>query len=414
MAKNNREQIGDLVSTDQIDHDPSIPAGEQKLRDDLAKSRDRESLYWDPDPSLRGVSLKAFETISPAAAIAPAVRCLERVLPLIAWHPELAPLAGKAHRTGVALCSGGHHHDAAGVRHDWVELAQVLQRSLDADPIDPDLKAGAAQVALAALSVLEAAATTDVIVRAAECKNAALTAAAAIEAASGEPVRARDGERLTAAVVRDFETLSDHPSFADDAPVDPGESGPFGPLWPDGPPLVLRMGAGATLAATELTPQAGSPKLDPVPTVKSAQQTKETPTTDPLSGLTAPGGSLSPKEALEQLSQLLATVQTEHAPHIEQFRRILKALADHEFEDRAEAVRAVEQLQAVRTLLGVGFVLVNDDAEKNGVRVSLMFDSDPNYPKGRFRAVKSTVPQKKLYARTSLPNLDVTDVTTDS
>jgi hypothetical protein len=420
MSKRSREQVADEAVGEYVAPAGDVAAEEPRLPDDaglqlvFALTSSRSKLRWEPDPSLTGRVFAAVKSAAPAAALAVLVRNLERVVPLAAWHPDLGPPVRAAFQAGVDVCLRGGNPTGTSARSDWQRLATGLVSLLGTKSVDPALGTGAGQAAWAALYLLDAIASSAEKREWDQYDQAARAASAAVEAASPEPLRAVDRDRLTAANRRDLETLTTLGALADQAPVNPRESGPFGRLWVDTAPLIARIADAARATAAELTPNAESPNLAHVTTAQPTSKTQETSPPEPLSDLRAPDRSLSAKEALEELTKLLASVRSEHAPHLDQFRCVLKALAQHTFESREEAARVVQQLQAVRTLLGVGFVFLSDDAAKNGARVALILDTDARYPKGLIRAVRSTKPQEKLHSKVSLPELDVIDVSGES
>jgi hypothetical protein len=332
----------------------------------------------------------------------------------VAWHPELGPPARAAFRTGFAACRGGGSPPGTSARGDWERLAAKLVELTKAAPVDPALDAGAGRAAWVAVWLLDAVACSAERREWDQYENALKDASAAVAAGSPESVRTRDRARLTAAIDRDLDRLVALGPAERDVPVDPGESGPFGRLWVGAPPLVIRIAHPSPQTVAGLTHQAESPKLAPVPSIAPPTTIEEGVGSSPLSALRVPTPPLSPEEAVERLGELLAAVRTQHAPYIDEFRNILKALGGHKFNDRAAAMAAVQQSQEARTLLGLVFVLLDSDPEKNGVKVSLLFDNDASYPEGRIRAVRTTPPQKKLYARVVFPSLDVIDASSDT
>lgn len=151
-----------------------------------------------------------------------------------------------------------------------------------------------------------------------------------------------------------------------------------------------------------------------MPTVDGPTQIHSYSPPDGLAELTPPAGPLTVATALPELAALPAQLRAASAPQVARFREILAALAGHEFADRHAAAQTTREIQDVRLLLGLRFVLRSEDKDKDGVRVSLSFDDDPRYKAGVFRAVTTTAPQKKIYNKKSFPSLDAIDTTVDS
>lgn len=370
----------------------------------------RTALGGRPDPGLDSLSWRWTFEASRTQRLVFLARCLYRVWPLAAAHPELGPFARAALPAGVEGCLGRPPADAALVLRVWTELAGTLDRLMPAgDPGDPSVGAtGAGHAALVTAAVLRTLAEPHHPDAIDLCPAAAKDTSAAFAAVAPEPVRSRDAARVAQAVARDLDTLYHRDDS--DAPTDPGEAGPYGRLWGREPFLLEIATLRAEVVALErsLTSSGESPTLPPMPTVDGPTTPQPNPSPD-LAGLVPPGGGLTAAMALPELTALPGKVRCNHDSQVGRFREVLAALAGHKFDDRQTAARAIQALQEVRALLGVGFVLRSAEEARNGVRVSVVFDDIPKYTTGRFRAITTTKPQKTIYSQVAFPSLDVTD-----
>jgi hypothetical protein len=262
----------------------------------------------EPGVGLVTLDFSKLGSVPPVQALGVVVRCLERVLPLVAWHREFGPLAREALGAGVRCCRGERLHPSSSARDAWTRLATLLRDSLGADSVDAALRAGTGQSVLVALAVLDAVASVAEGRPWAGYAVAAQDASAAIFDGSPFALRVRDQKRLTAAVVRDVQSLTGPAAPGEAAPATPDVLAALGPLWVDEPAHVSRLteadrgAARHPLTGTEQSASVGGmPGTEAEP---AATRAADSETYSELRVPEPPGGAESP----------LAANATTHAP----------------------------------------------------------------------------------------------------
>ena len=337
--------------------DPVTPADVKAADRQLA--RVRTALGGRPDRSLDTLSWQWTYEASRTQRLVFLVRCLDRVWPFVASHPELGRFARTALPAGVECCLGRPPADDALALRVWTELATALDRLVPAgDPVESSLSAtGAGHAALVTAALLRTLAEPyhpDVTLL---CPVAAAEASATFAAVAPEPFRSRDAARVTRAVALDLDALYHRDELDElDDPTDPGEAGPYGRLWEREPfPLeVVALRAEAVALVRALTSPGGSSTVNLMPTVDGPTITQPESPAAELAGLTPPNAPLTSSTALPELAAFPDRVRGANALLVSRFRDILSALAGHEFADRQTAAQTVRALQDVRALLGLG------------------------------------------------------------
>jgi hypothetical protein len=137
-----------------------------------------------------------------------------------------------------------------------------------------------------------------------------------------------------------------------EAPLDPGESGPFGPLWQADVPLLVRLQEAAALSGDlrELTAGSGRSILHPMPGVDQRAEQQEKPEEEggedqvsepvPLSAL-----DLSAEQGAEFLQLFRRDVTSAHAALARRFQQLLCAVAGKSLDSAEENKRLARLIQ---------------------------------------------------------------------
>ena len=359
------------------------------------------------------------------AVVAVACRCVQRVVPLVDSHPELGPLVRRAVRTGTDRCVGVQR-DSASIKEDWFALAATFGRAINAQPFNLERMAGPGLATLASLSFLGVVSKSAYASPKALCEDVIHFAGAAVWASSTRAVRLRFNEldQFRDAVQRDVEQLKRFGVGNEQLLVDPGESGPFGPLWEGDPPADLRPRVLIESPDSEgLTSEDASPTLADVPDPSSPAPTLQPPAPDAETGPSELGAiNLPPppatprrgrrgptdtkREEARTKQEALAEFRRRLTGSLEAYREeftasVLPLLQSQSFYEDNKAV--VAELNAIMQLLGMSLRDPNDEA----VPVSVTCLGVPGTLGGnvvvRTRANEGK-PRETLSARTSFPD----------
>lgn len=333
---------------------------EEDDRAEAAVSRCRQALTaMVPDqPTLEQRCQEATATASPTSCIAFLVRCLARVAFLDSWQPQFALPVRRALQIGRQAClhqAGGSRLEA---RQEGLDLVEQLGVALVAPRAGGTVLCGPAQAALVAVGVLQAVARWPDEHPQLLCRGVAADTMAAVWASSPEPARTHGLSCVVNALHHDLAKCS--LLGQTDAPLDPGESGPLGPLWQADVPFLVRVQETAAEGShlRELTAGAGRSILGPMPGRDQRTEQQQTPigkaaedqTSEavPLSVL-----DLSPEQAVEFLQLLGADITSAHAALARRFQQLICAVAGKSFDSAEENKRLARLIQDTANCLEI-------------------------------------------------------------